>query len=61
MTIITVFLSHFLGDRPVTLTTGKEFISAMQTAMFLFSIMGVCAIGLSLGRTPRWAPRRHDP
>ncbi len=61
MTIITVLLSHFLGDRPVTSATGKEFVSAMQTAMFLFSIMGVCAIGLSLGRTPRWAPRRNDP
>jgi MFS family permease len=60
MTIITVLLSHFLGDRPVTVETGKEFLLAMKTAMILFSIMGIFAIGLSLGRTPGWESRRSD-
>jgi len=61
MTIITVLLSHFLGDRPVTIATGKEFVVTMKTAMILFSLMGILAIGLSLGRTPRWKTGRNDP
>ena len=53
MTIITVLLSYYLGDQPVTTETGQEFVAAMKTAMVLFSIMGLFAIGLSLGRTQR--------
>ncbi|PIU48935.1 MAG: MFS transporter [Desulfobacterales bacterium CG07_land_8_20_14_0_80_52_14] len=59
MTLITVLLSHFLGDRSVTIETGKEFVLAMKTAMTLFSIMGIFAIGLSLGRIPRWESRKN--
>ncbi|MDR3629925.1 MAG: MFS transporter [Desulfocapsaceae bacterium] len=57
MTIITVLLSHFLGNKPITAETGDEFEAAMKTAMVLFSILGVLAIGLSLGRTPQWKKR----
>ena len=50
MTIITLLLGHFLGDKPVTAETGPAFIQTMQVAMLLFSVMGLAAIGLSLGR-----------
>ncbi len=50
MTIITVLLSYYLGNKPVTSATGEAFISTMHTAMILFSFMGLIAIFLSTGR-----------
>jgi MFS family permease len=51
MTIITVLLSYYLGEQQITTKTGQEFIATMKTAMVLFSIMGLFAIGFSLSRT----------
>jgi hypothetical protein len=51
MTVITLLLGHFLGDRPVAPETGAAFMAAMQSAMLLFSLMGLLAIAFSLGRT----------
>ncbi len=50
MTIITLLLGHFLGDQPVTTGTGPAFIATMQASMLLFCLMGLAAIGFSLGR-----------
>jgi EmrB/QacA subfamily drug resistance transporter len=50
MTIITLLLGHFLGDQPVAAKTGAAFIATMQAAMLLFSLMGLAAVGFSLGR-----------
>jgi len=50
MTIITLLLGHFLDNQPVTTETGPAFIATMQAAMLLFSLMGLVAIGFSLGR-----------
>jgi EmrB/QacA subfamily drug resistance transporter len=51
MTVITLLLGHFLGDRPVAPETGAAFMAAMQSAMLIFSLMGLLAIAFSLGRT----------
>ena len=51
MTVITLLLGHFLGDRPVAPETGAAFMAAMQAAMLLFTLLGFLAIGFSLGRT----------
>lgn len=59
MTIITLLLAHFLGDSPVTTETGPAFMQTMQTAMLLFSFMGLLAIGLSLGRITPVFPKRE--
>ncbi|MBF0233613.1 MAG: MFS transporter [Desulfamplus sp.] len=50
MTLITVLLSYYLGNQPVTPSTAKAFLSTMHTAMILFSVMGLFAMFFSIGR-----------
>ncbi|MBF0111574.1 MAG: MFS transporter [Desulfamplus sp.] len=57
MTIITILLSYYLGNQPVTPATSKAFVSTMQTAMALFSGMGIVAIFLSMGRVKKLEKR----
>jgi len=52
MTLVTLLLSYYLGNQSVTPSTGKAFISTMNTAMLLFSVMGLFAIFFSIGRIP---------
>lgn len=51
MTLITVLLSYYLGDQPITLETGHLFIATMRTSMVIFSILGVAGILCSMSRT----------
>lgn len=54
MTIITVFLSVFMGHQPVTLETGPAFITTMRYTLIVFALMSLAGIACSLGRiTPR--------
>ncbi len=50
MTIITVLLAHYLGNRPINHDTIDGFMVTMQRAMVLFSILGLVAIFFSAGR-----------
>ncbi|MBF0379172.1 MAG: MFS transporter [Desulfamplus sp.] len=53
MTIITVLLSYYLGDQKITQATSHLFVSTMQTAMVVFSVMGFIAMLLSIFRTKK--------
>lgn len=53
MTIITVLLTHFLGEKEITAETTEEFIKTMRTAMIIFTATGIGAIFCSIGRTPK--------
>lgn len=53
MTLITVLLSYYLGDQPVSVSTGNAFISTLHTAMIIFSIMGLLAMFFSINRVRR--------
>jgi len=50
MTIITVILTLFMGNAPITKENNIAFINSMQTALTAFSIMSVAGILFSLGR-----------
>lgn len=51
MTLITVLLSYYLGDQPITQETGHGFLATMRTAMIIFSLLGFAGIFCSLSRT----------
>ncbi|MGB3210873.1 MAG: MFS transporter [Desulforhopalus sp.] len=51
MTLITVLLSFYLGEQPITLETGNGFLASMRTAMIIFSFLGGAGVLCSLGRT----------
>lgn len=53
MTIITVILSFYLGNLPITVATGSAFISSMQTALLFFAVLSLVGIGFSIGRVAR--------
>jgi len=53
MTIVTVILSIYLGDLPITVATGPAFVASMQTALLFFAVMSFAGIGFSIGRLPR--------
>ncbi len=53
MTLITILLSFYLGDKPVSMETGKAFMACMHTAMIIFSLLGALGILCSLGRTQK--------
>jgi len=50
MTIITVTLTVFMGDRPVTPETGHLFVRSMQFTLIIFCLMSLLGIFFSLGR-----------
>lgn len=50
MATVTVILSHYLGDQPVTTENIAFFIKSMQLSLILFSFMSLVGIGFSLGR-----------
>jgi MFS family permease len=58
MTLITVLLALFLGNRPVTLETGTLFLDTMRTAMIVFTLLGLAGIFCSIGRT-RFGPNQQ--
>lgn len=60
MTLITVLLSYFLGNQPVTPATGIQFVLTMHTAMILFSVMGLFAMFFSMGRIGRTSLSRNS-
>lgn len=53
MTMITVILSLYLGDLPITAGTGPAFVASMQTALLLFAGLSLAGIGFSMGRVSR--------
>ena len=56
MAIITLLLSYYLGNQSLNTETSREFVVAMKTAMAIFSVMGLFAIGFSCARTQRSLP-----
>ncbi len=50
MTIITLGLTIFLGDKPVTEATSPAFIRCMQTSLQIFAVASIGGIILSIGR-----------
>lgn len=50
MTLITVILSIFLGDAPVSAENRPAFLAAMHTALIAFSALSFVGILFSLGR-----------
>ena len=57
MTLITVLLSIYLGDKQITPETGELFIKTMRTAMAIFSVLAIVGIACSFGRTKNSSPR----
>ncbi len=53
MTIITVIVSLYLGDLPITHASGPAFVASMRTALLCFALLSLAGIGFSLGRVPR--------
>jgi MFS family permease len=53
MTIITVIVSWYLGDLPITPATGPAFVASMRTALLLLALLSLVGIGFSMGRMPR--------
>ena len=53
MTLITILLSLYLGDKPVSPETGHEFIATMHSAMIFFTLLSIVGIFCSLARTPK--------
>jgi EmrB/QacA subfamily drug resistance transporter len=53
MTLITVLLSYYLGDQPISAETGAGFVATMHAAMSIFSLLGVAGIWCSLSRTKK--------
>ncbi|EKD39992.1 MAG: hypothetical protein ACD_75C00213G0002 [uncultured bacterium] len=51
MTLITLLLSWYLGEEPVSPETGHLFLATMHTAMVIFSLLGLAGIVCSLSRT----------
>ena len=51
LTIITVMLSFFLGNQPVSTVTSAAFINSMKMTLIIFSIMNFSGIFLTIGTT----------
>ncbi|MGD9731165.1 MAG: MFS transporter [Desulfamplus sp.] len=60
MTIITVLLGYYLGNKPITSATSEMFVITMQRAMLFFSVMSVIAIFLSAGRIRQSKHKKSD-
>lgn len=50
MTIITVIVTRFMGDRPVSPSTLEAFLHSMHLSMVVFSLLSCGGILLSMGR-----------
>ncbi len=50
LTIITVMLSFFLGNQPVSIATSGGFINSMKMTLIIFSIMNFSGIFLTIGK-----------
>lgn len=50
MAIVTVIITHYMGDQAVTPDNMGHFIKSMQISLRIYSIMGVVGIAFSLGR-----------
>ncbi len=50
MAIVTVIITHYLGDQAVTPETMKGFIKSMQMSFRIYAAMGLVGIIFSLGR-----------
>ena len=53
MAIVTVIISHYLGDQSVTLENMGQFMKSMQMSLLIYTGMGLVGIGFSLGRRPK--------
>lgn len=56
MTLITIFLSHYLGDQPVSKSTGPQFIATIHSSMIVFTLLSIIGIFCSLARINRKIP-----
>lgn len=58
MTIVTLILSWFMGDQPVSVQTGDDFMKSMRTTFIIFSMLSLVGIGCSLSRIAPGKPLR---
>jgi EmrB/QacA subfamily drug resistance transporter len=59
MTLVTLILSYFMGNHPVSSHTGREFMHSMQTTFIVFSGLSLVGIGFSLGRIRSGNPKHR--
>ena len=52
MTLITLLLGLFIGNKPLSAATGPAFITTMHTAMSIFFVMSLAGIFFSCKRQP---------
>jgi EmrB/QacA subfamily drug resistance transporter len=51
MTFISLILSYFMGDDPLTPSNKIEFVNSMHFAMIMFAVMSVMGVGFSMVRS----------
>jgi MFS family permease len=52
MTIVTLLLSHFMGNQSVSAHTSPGFMNSMRTTFIVFSVLSLLGVGCSLKRIP---------
>jgi hypothetical protein len=60
MTLVTLILSYFMGDHPVSIHTGKEFMHSMRTTFIVLSVLSLMGIGCSLSRIRHGTPKHRE-
>jgi len=50
MTVITIILTLYMGDSPVTPETAVSYVESMRTGFIIFSVLSVLGIFCSMGR-----------
>jgi len=61
MTLITILLSLYLGDQPVSESTGPQFIATIHSSMIFFTLLSIIGIFCSLARTTQKSPPSTKP
>lgn len=56
MTIITIILTLFMGDAPVSAETAVSYVHAMATGFLIFTALSVLGIACSMGRMAKEKP-----
>jgi EmrB/QacA subfamily drug resistance transporter len=53
MTIVTLVLSHFMGNQTVSVHTSRSFLVSMRTTFIIFSVLSLMGAGCSMKRDLR--------
>lgn len=60
MTLVTLILSYFMGDHPVSIHTGQDFMNSMRTTFIVLSVLSLMGIGCSLFRIKPGNPEDRE-